>query len=138
MPTGTKAEKAAKRRTVAKGIVAGKSTRAIARDARCSERHVTRLAAEAQTQFLITEMMRPHRARLTKLAEKAIKAIEGALGAKVSDRADHKARLWGVDRYKDMVELAQGGAQQAPTEDGLRCTWEEFVVLYRSRKGPAA
>ena len=134
MPTGTKAEKAAKRRTVAKGIVAGKSTKRIAKEARCSQRHVTRLAAEKPTQFLIAEMMRPHRAKLEKLATKAIGAIEKAMTAKVGDVADHKARLWGVDRYREMLDLAQGKAQAQAPDTGPQFTWEEFVVLYRSRK----
>lgn len=135
MPTGTKSEQAKRRRVVAKGIVAGKSTKAIAKEAKCSARHVQRLASEKPTQFLIAEMMRPHRAKLEKLATKAIGAIEKALTAKVGDAADHKARLWGVDRYRELLELAQGGKPQPQNpDDGPQFTWEEFVVLYRSRK----
>jgi hypothetical protein len=135
MPSGTKAEKAAKRRAVAKGIVAGKSTKRIAKEAQCTERHVQRLAAEKPTQFLIAEMLRPHRAKLEKLAGACITAIEKAMGAKVGDTADHKARLWGVDRYRNMLELAQGGRPQEKPPDGAQqVTWEEFVVMYRSRK----
>lgn len=139
MPRGSKAEQAAKRRTVAKGVVAGKKTAKIAREAKCSDRHVRRLAAAEPTRFLIAEMMRPHRSQLEKLATKVIRAISAALVAKQTDKSDHKARLWAVDRYRDVLELAQGGKApeiEAPKAPQL-VTWEEFVVLYRSRKEAA-
>ena len=71
MPTGTKAEKQAKRRKVAGALVAGKRLGAAAKDAGCSKRHVQ--------------------------------------------------------------SLAQGKETAPEDRDGL-VTWEEFVVLFRSRK----
>jgi hypothetical protein len=138
MPSGTKAGKEAKRRTVARGLVAGKGSDEIAAEAKCCRRHVQTLAAEAETQFLITEMMRPHRARLAELAKNAITAVGRALIAKNGTHADHTTRLRAVGRYRQLLEMAQGTkVAGADTEDGPMVTWEEFVVLYRSRQQPA-
>jgi hypothetical protein len=133
MPSGSRAEKAAKRDVVARGVIAGRSTKAIARAAGCTERHVQRLADEPETQFLITELMRPHRRKLDKLATKAIAAVEKALAANKTDKADHTARLRAVERFGELAEMAQGLAQAPPASDPT-VTWEEFVVMYRSRK----
>ena len=43
-----------------------------------SERYVRRLAAEPETQFLITETLRPHIAKLLQLMPKALAVIEEA------------------------------------------------------------
>lgn len=132
MPTGSKSEKERKRRIVAAGVVAGKKPTAIAREAGCKTRHAQRLADEPATQFLITEMMRPHHKKLAKLVEKSITAVSLALGAKTTDKHDHSARLRAVGRTKQLLELAQGQAAEGAGEGGL-VTWEEFTLLYRKR-----
>lgn len=135
MPRGTKAEKERKRRVVAEGIVAGKSSRAIAAEAGCDARHVQRLAEEPATQFLVTDILRPHRERLARLAATAVTAVARALVAKDGKKADHIVRLRAIGRYGQLLELAQGGKVETPAaENGPMVTWEEFVVLYRSRK----
>jgi len=136
MPRATKAELAARRRLVAAGEVAGASTRSIARRAGVSRRQVQRDAADPATRFLVTEALRPHRKKLERLATKVITAVEKALAAKKSDKVDHYTRLRAVERFGDLLGLAQGRTQ---SEDGDRTgagvvTWEEFVLLYRSRK----
>jgi hypothetical protein len=133
MPRGSKAAKEAKRRTVAKGIVAGKSTAQIAKDAACNTRHVERLAAEPETQLLITDLMKPHRAKLECLVEKAIAAVDSALVAKRTDKADHMARLRAVGRTRDLVTMAAGKPHEETDAGGGLVTWEEFVVLYRKK-----
>lgn len=143
MPRGSKPEKEAKRRVVAKGVVAGKSTAAIAREAKVSTRHVERLAAEPETKLLITELLKPHHAKLKKLVERSLTAISTALTAKITDKADHRARLIAVRRTKDLLELAQGHTEPAGNvgaELKFAGTMEELLVLYRkiTRQGKAS
>jgi hypothetical protein len=134
MATSTKSEQAKRRRTIAKGAVAGKPLKAIAREAQCSKRQVQRVEAEPETQFLISEALRPHRQRLTKLAGKVISAVERGLLARKTDKADRIVQLRAVERYADLVGLAQGKAAAPEGGDRSLVTWEEFVILYRSRK----
>lgn len=132
MPRGSKAQKEAKRRVVAKGIVAGKSTAAIAREAKTGKRHVERLATEPETQLLITDLMKPHRKKLEGLLKKSVEAVEAALKANRTDMADHRARMYGVRRTKDLLEMAEGkrDGDDAPIRK-FSGTMEELLVLYR-------
>jgi hypothetical protein len=136
MPRNNIAEKERKRRTVAEAVLGGAGTKHTARTIGCSERHVRRLASEPETQFLITEALRPYQAKLHKLARKAITAIEEALSAKKTDEADHVSRLRAVERYGEVLELAQGKLQETKTGDNARpqLTWEEYVRMYNARK----
>jgi hypothetical protein len=139
---GSKAAKEAKREIVAAGIVAGKSATEIAQAADCNPRHVQRVAAEPETQFLVTELLRPHRQELADLATDVIRAVQGGLKAAVNDievgtdgkkrLIDHSVRLRAVQRYRDLVNLAQG-AEPPPATDRSLVTWEEYVVLYNRR-----
>lgn len=94
---------------VAKKLVAGKIPQRIAEEIGISKQHVQVLAAEPETQFLITKALEPHRRKLEAMAPKAIAAVETALRAKKTDRADYKNRMAAVSRYGDLLELAQGG-----------------------------
>ena len=139
MPRGTRAGKQAKRIAVAKGVAAGKSATAIAKDAGCKRRNVERLKQEPETQLLITEMMRPHRQQLEKLVDSALKAVAAGLRATTArKRPDHEIRLRSVGRVKQLLELAQGERVEKPTETTGLVTWEEFVLLYRRRTQGAA
>src|SRR5579862_2527875 len=60
MPTSPKSEYERKRRVVAGGILQGKKTAVIAREAGCGPRHVRTLRAEEATQVLISDLLRPH------------------------------------------------------------------------------
>lgn len=131
---GSRAAKEAKRRVVAAGVIAGKPTGEIARDAKCDARHVERLANEPATRFLIADAMAPHRERLTRLAGKAVAAVAGALGAKTTDKADHMARLRAVGRFGDLCKLAQG-VEEADAASARQFTWEEFLIVWRRRQG---
>jgi hypothetical protein len=134
MPSGTTAGKERKRRVVAAGKLAGQTTEQIASSAGCKSRHVQRLAQEEETQFLIKDMMRPHRDSLEALAGMAIKAVRLALGAKDGRKADHMARLRAVGRYAQLCELAQGGkAPDLPPDDGGLMTYEELTLIIQSR-----
>ena len=136
----SKQTKEAKRRIVAKGKVTGASTRTIARAAGTSERHVQRIAAEPETQFLITKALAPHREELESLAGKAIQAVDKSLVALKGDEEDHIIRLRGVERYKDLLDLAQGKIAEQQVEERPMVTWEEFLVLYRryqEKNGPS-
>lgn len=134
MPIGTKAGKELKRRVIARGLVKGKSTKAIAKEAGCNRRHAARIAQEPATEFLIAEIMRPYHERLARMAKVAIDAVESAMKATHDGcLPDHDVRLRGVRRYRDLAELAQGKpTDQTETTPGL-VTWEEFEVLYRKR-----
>jgi hypothetical protein len=135
MPRKAKAEKEKKRRVVAKGVVAGKPIKTVAREAKCSTRHVERLAAEPATQYLITAALRPHQAKLTKMVERMITAVNVALVAKKEDTQDHIARLRAVERGRDLLELAQGKPSADVEQQGpALVTWEEFLVLYRRKE----
>src|ERR1035441_5417325 len=85
MSQGSRAEKEQKRHAVAFARLAGQGTRATARQIGCSERYVRRLAAEPETQFLITETLRPHIAKLLQLMPKALAVIEEAMSAMKKD-----------------------------------------------------
>src|ERR1019366_7138854 len=79
MSQGSRAEKEQKRHAVAFARLAGRGTRATARQIGCAERYVRRLAEEPETQFLITEALRPHIAQLLQLIPKALAVIEEAM-----------------------------------------------------------
>lgn len=137
MPKASRGAKEQKRRVVARGVVAGKSTRAIAAEAGCNPRHVRHLAAEPETEFLIREIMRPYYDRLAKMAKSALIAVDGALKAEIGrgrfKRPDHEIRLRAIGRFRTLAEMAQGKPSlEAEGPTGL-VTWEEFVVLYRKR-----
>ena len=70
---GSKPEQSAKRRAVVKGAIAGRAAGAIAKDAGCTERRVRRLLADPETQFLIGEVMRPHRDKLRLMAKRGLR-----------------------------------------------------------------
>jgi hypothetical protein len=118
MPQGSRAQKERKRRVVAVAKLAGQRTRATARQLGCSERHVRRLAAEPETRFLITEILRPFRAKLTQLASTAIKVVKEAFSAMKTDEADHFTRLRAVERYCDLLKMAQGKVQEKGNNRG--------------------
>ena len=132
MPKGSKAQKEAKRRVVARGVVEGKSTRTIAREAKCDPRHVERLANEPATRFIIADALAPHRERLTRLAGKAVNAVERALVARVTDKADHMARLRAVGRFGDLARMAQG-IEAVDADAAKQVTREEFLVIWGRR-----
>jgi hypothetical protein len=133
MPTGTKAQKAIKRRAVVKAALAGKPAAAVAKAAGCSKRHVQRLEREPETQFLIEQALRPHQKLLTTMAGKAIRAVERALTARKTDSADRIVQLRAVERFGELMALAQGKDRPEQHERGM-VTWEEFLVLYKARK----
>ena len=133
MPKRAKTEKEKKRRTVAKAAIAGKGNKIIAKEAGCSTRQVQRIKAEPETQFLITEALAPHREQLRKLAGEVIRAIAGGLKASKEDAEDHKMRLLAVQRYGDLVELAQGKVTETEERGAVQFTWEEFRAMYEKR-----
>ena len=101
-------EKERKRRAVACPVLAGERTRITARWLGCSKRHVRRLAAELETPLLITEILRPYHATLNELMPRVITVVREALNAQKTDEADHFTRLRAVERYCELLELAQG------------------------------
>lgn len=134
MPTGTRAGKETKRRTVAAGVLAGQPPAAIAAVAGCQPRYVQRLTNEPATQFLITEALQPHRSKLAKMAGRAVYAVNLAMLAKRTDKQDHIVRLRAVERFGELLALAQGGKPAAlVVEDGLQVTWEQFTLMYEKR-----
>src|ERR1035438_10322923 len=108
MSQGSRAEKEHKRHAVAFARLAGPGTRATARQIGCSERYVRRLAAEPETQFLITEALRPHIAKLLQFMPKALAVIEEGMSAMKKDQVDHLTRLRAVERFCELLEMAQG------------------------------
>jgi hypothetical protein len=135
MPQGSRAEKEYKRRAVVLAKLAGQGTRATARQIGCSERYVRRLAAETETRFLITEILRPYHATLNQLVARVIKVIEDALGAMKTDDADHLTRLRAVERCCELLEMAQGKLPEEGNDNASReMTWEEFAQLYQARQ----
>jgi hypothetical protein len=113
--------------------VVGKPTNAIAREAGCTPRHAQRLASEPETQFLITEALRPHRKRLERMAAHAIRVVDSGLRANKKTPIDHFTRLRAVERYADLMQLAQGKKTEDLDANRPMVTWEEFIVLYHSR-----
>lgn len=129
---GTAGAKERKRRVVAAGVAAGADRDVIAAAAGCSTRHVNELASEPATRFLIEEILQPHRKQLTRLAGRAIRAVERAMVAQVNTRADHPVQLRAVGRWGQLVQLAQGGAIDKPLPaPSTSVTWEEYTVMYR-------
>ena len=61
-------------------------------------------------------------------------AIEAALGALKTDEADHSSRLKALERYGDVLSLAQGKVVEKPVDAGLpQFTWEELSAMYDAR-----
>ena len=137
MPTGTRAGKESKRRTVARGVIAGQDTAKIAKAAGCKARYVQRLANDPETQFLIVEALAPHRAKLAKMATTAVNAVSKAMVAMKTDKKDHFTRLRAVERFQDLLELAQGKPKEE-AQGELQVTWEEFTVMYSRRQQTVA
>jgi len=123
-----------KRHIIAAGVVSGQSTEDIARSAGCSVRQVQRIASDMGTQLLITEAFAPHTKKLAKLATRVLYVIEKALLAHKDDNADHATRLKAVERYGDVLAMAQGKAPETTAEVKTQFTWEEFQILYQSRR----
>ena len=70
------------------------------------------------------------------MAGKVVGAIEAALGALKTDEADHTSRLKAVERYGDVLALAQGKLVEKPVDEGCpqQFTWEEFSAMYARRR----
>jgi hypothetical protein len=140
MPSGSKSQNAAKRRVVAKGAIAGQPASAIAAEAGCSERHVRRLLAEPETQFLISDVMQPHREVLRLMAKRAVAAVERGMKAQKKTKADHFTQLRAVERYGELLELAEGERKPEgrKNEKGRNIvTWTELLEIARKRKEAA-
>lgn len=134
---GTRTEKEAKRRVVAAGTIAGKDTKAIAKAAGCTERHVLRLAREVETKFIVANALAPYREQLRKMAGKAVRVVDRAFLARKTDKADRMTQLRAVERFGDLLELASGDTRNVGRDaDAGRhlVTWEEFVLIGRQRK----
>jgi hypothetical protein len=128
---GTKASKAARRSIVARGKVAGAPTRKIAQAARCSERHVERLAAEPETALEIRELLKPHTDRLKKSLVKALDAIDRGLTAKKKTPHDHEVQLRAAGRLGEFLTLTKGEDHGGEGGRKFQGTFEELLVLYR-------
>jgi len=126
-------KKSLNRRIVAGGMVAGKSTKAIARDANMSTRNVQRIAGECETQLLITEAFRPFHALLHKMALHSIKVVNEAMLAMKADPQDWTSRLKAVEQYGELLFLAQGKLVDPPEQEQRQMSWEEFCVMYHAR-----
>jgi hypothetical protein len=122
--------KEARRRTVAKGIIAGKKTKDIAREAQTTPRTVQRIQNEPETRRLIADLLKPHWKRFDKSIIAALNAIDRALRAMKKDRVDHGMRLRATERLGQYLELAQTGTRAGQPE----ITWEQFVRLYHKRQ----
>jgi hypothetical protein len=134
----SKGIKAAKAEIVAAGIVAGKTNGQIAKEAGCSTRHVQRLAGEAETKLIITHLMAPYRRELAKLVPKTIAAVSRALDAKKSSKQDHYAQMQGVAKAQELLGMAQGKLPEEQSSGPQMITWDELLVLYRSRRQVSA
>jgi hypothetical protein len=78
-------------------------------------------------------LLRPFRAKLTQLVATAIKVVDSAME---NDEADHFTRLRAVERYFELLEMAQGKVQEKGNDDAGRLfTWEQFQERYGSRRG---
>jgi hypothetical protein len=134
-----------KREVIAAGLIAGKKMTAIAAAAGTQERNAYRIAAQPETQLLITKMFDPHRQRLRNMVVRAIRVVQEGFEAKHyvrtgkerwSLRIDHFARLRAVERFGDLLQLAQGKPPDASIPDaeiGRSYTWEEFILLQARR-----
>jgi hypothetical protein len=134
---GTRTEKDAKRRIVAAGAIAGKSTADLAKAANCTERHVLRILHENETKFIIANALAPWRGELEKMAKKAINAVQRGFVAQKKDKADHIVQLRSVERYSDLLELAAGETRNTgkDAQAGRRLvTWQEFILIRRQRE----
>jgi hypothetical protein len=129
-----------RRQIVAKGVVAGKQRAAIAAEAGVSTRQVHRITHEPATEFLIAEMMRPHRERLAHLADQALTSVERALKATVGKgklkRPDYEIQLRAVGRLGELLEMAE--TESAEKRGAGVHSWEEFVLVYQRHKQEAA
>lgn len=139
----TTAKKALKRRIVASGLVSGQSTKAIASDANTSQRNVQRIAAEPETQLLITAAFRPQQQKLLDMAERAVQVVQKGFEAMRCVKTgkdvwewhgDALARLKAVERYGELLNLAQGKVVEKPVEAETKWTWEEFTAMYNARQ----
>jgi hypothetical protein len=147
---GTTDTKEQKRREVVAGVIAGKDKRTIAKDAGTSLRHVQRLVAEPATQLLVTSLFAPHHRKLRNMATRAIEVVQQGLKAtsyvrvgkdEYRVRVDTLGRLRAVERFCDLIALAQGKLRDdgpPDTEIGRSYTWEEFTLLQARRVTSAA
>lgn len=127
------------RHVVAAGVVTGRKTGAIARDLGVTRRTVQRIAADDQTLLIVTDVLRPLKRKLEKLATRAAYVVEKAMLAHHTDKADHVTRLKAVERYGELLSLAQGKlAAEQEVQEKQTFTWEEFEVMYYARRAKSA
>jgi hypothetical protein len=126
----SRAGKEQKRRVVANGLATGRRTIDIARSARTTPRTVQRLANEPETKRLVADLLKPHWKRMEKSVGVALRAIDSALKALKTDRADHHVRLRATERLAEFLELAQAGHRAGQPE----ITWEQFCRIYHARQ----
>jgi hypothetical protein len=110
--------------------VGGRRIKDIARSAGTTPRTVQRLAAEPETRRLIADLLKPYWKRLEKSVAVALNAIDAALRAKRTDKADHQVRLRATERLSEYLELAQSGHRAGQAE----ITREQFCRLYHARQ----
>jgi hypothetical protein len=133
----TKTGRVLKRRAVAAGAILGVPAAAIAQQVGYSERQVRRTLADPATQFLIADIMRPHRDKLRLMAKRAVAVVERGMKAQKKDKADHFTQLRAVERFGELLELAGGesAAAKAKEKGGRQLvTWEEFLLIGRGRQ----
>jgi hypothetical protein len=56
------------------------------------------------------------------------------LSAKKTNAVDHLARLRAVERYCELLELAQGKEQETGNDANRQVTWEELTEMYEPRR----
>lgn len=123
------AEKTRKRKVVAAGIVAGKKSKVIGRELGCTDRTVRRIAAEKETQFLITRAIAPYTPELEALLPRVMDALGDALVAEKTDSADHFTRLRAIERHGELMELAQGKPKEETVHEMRLITAQAFFDL---------
>lgn len=134
-----------KRAVVVAGILNGNTSDEIAAAAGCARRTVNKIISEPETQLLVTGLFAPYHKKLRAMAKRVVQVVEQGLSAKHFVKtgkdeyrlhADTFGRLRAVERYGELVQLAQG---KAPGEDphageiGRSYTWEEFTLLQARR-----
>ena len=65
---------------------------------------------------------------------KALAVIEEGMSAMKKDQVDHLTRLRAVERFCELLEMAQGKVPEKGTPTAGQMTWEELTEDYEARQ----
>jgi DNA-binding MarR family transcriptional regulator len=109
---------AARRKRIAKGVVAGRAVKDIAAEMGLSRETVSRTLNHPETQNYLSRLLSKSDDRLEKLVDKSLTAIDLGLMADKDDKADHASRMRAVAETARILALRAGKQEGETSSNG--------------------